>query len=139
MALIHVNHHPSRANLAVFGLCWLVFFGFWGGIVAWRHPLWMPAAYGLWCAVAGGPLLGLLNPEFLRILYVGMSYLAYPIGMVVSFVLLAILYFCVFTPIGLLMCLLGHDPMQRRFDRNAVSYFTAREQHDDKSRYFKQF
>ena len=138
IALIHVDHHPSRASLAVFGLCWLVFFGFWGRLVAWRHPLWMPAAYGLW----GAPGRAVARPsqrEFMRILYVAMSYLAYPIGMVVSFLLLATLYFGVFTPIGLVLRLLGHDPMQRRFDCVALSYWMARRQDNDKSRYFKQF
>ncbi len=137
--MIHIDHHPSRASLAVFGLCWLVFFGFWGGLVAVRHPHWIALAYGIWAAALAAPLIGLLSPEFMRMLYVGMSYLAYPIGMVVSFVLLAILYFGVFTPIGLAMRLLGHDPMQRRFSRDAASYWLVREQHNDKSRYFKQF
>ncbi|MGA2032305.1 MAG: SxtJ family membrane protein [Thermoguttaceae bacterium] len=139
MALIRVNYRPSRADLAVFGLCWLLFFGCWGGMVAWRHPLRMPAAWALWGAALTAPLIGLLNPEFLRILYVGTSYLAYPIGLAVSFILLAVLYFLVFTPIGFVMRLFGHDPMQRRFDHDANSYWIAREQHNDKSRYFKQF
>jgi len=139
MALIHVDRHPSRANLGVFGLCWLVFFGLWGCLVAVRHPLWISVAYGIWAAAVAAPLIGLLSPEFMRILYVAMSYLAYPVGMVVSFILLATLYFGVFTPIALAMRLLGHDPMQRRLSRDAASYWVIRDQHNDKSRYFKQF
>ena len=138
MSLIQVNHHPSRANLAVFGLCWLVFFGLWG-VAAWRHSHGTPLAYGLWIAAVAAPLIGLLSQEFLRLLYVGMSYVSYPIGVVISFVLLAIIYFGVFTPVGLLMRLVGHDPMHRRFDRSAATYWVAHEQHDDKTQYFKQF
>ncbi len=37
----------------------------------------------------------------MRAVFVGMSYLAWPIGFVVSHVILALVYYLVFTPIGL--------------------------------------
>jgi hypothetical protein len=66
-------------------------------------------------------------------------YAAYPIGWVVSHVLLALIYFGVLTPIGRIMAVCGYDPMERRFDRAASSYWIEREPNRDASRYFRQF
>jgi hypothetical protein len=40
--------------------------------------------------------------------------------------LAGILFFCVLTPLGLLMRLAGRDPMQRRRDPATTSYWVAR-------------
>jgi hypothetical protein len=66
-------------------------------------------------------------------------YAAYPIGWVVSHVLLGLIYFGLLTPVGWLMKLFGYDPMERRFDRAAASYWVERERQTDAGRYFKQF
>ena len=53
--------------------------------------------------------------------------------------ILAVVYYLVLFPIGLILRLRGYDPMQRRFDRSAKSYWTPREQEEGTERYFKQF
>jgi len=53
--------------------------------------------------------------------------------------LLAIVLYLVFTPVGLLLRLLGRDPLERGFDRAAPSYWTARRRADTMDRYFRQF
>jgi hypothetical protein len=57
----------------------------------------------------------------------------------VSHLLLLVVYYLVLTPIGLLMRLIGYDPLQRRFDRSAQSYWTPHDPAADDARYFKQF
>ncbi len=37
------------------------------------------------------------------------------------------------------MRVVGYDPMDRRFDRDAETYWIAREPDDDVKRYFRQF
>jgi hypothetical protein len=66
-------------------------------------------------------------------------YAAYPIGWVMSHVLLGIIYYGLFTPVGRLMRLFGYDPMERRFDGAAASYWVEREPIRDPSSYFRQF
>ena len=44
------------------------------------------------------------------------------LGWVNSRIVLGIVYFLVFTPVGLMMRLLGKDPMRLRFDSNAKTY-----------------
>ena len=44
-----------------------------------------------------------------------------------------------FTPIGLAMRLVGRDPLRRRFDRQASTYWIKRPEQDETGRYFRQF
>jgi len=78
-------------------------------------------------------------PALRRPIYLGWMYASYPIGWAVSHVLLAIIYFVVLTPVGLVVRVCGHDPMQRRFDRQAASYWIERQPGGDVKRYFRQF
>jgi hypothetical protein len=64
---------------------------------------------------------------------------ALPIGWTISHLVLGAVYYLVLTPIGLVMRLLGRDPMQRRFDRSAKSYWIERTPRTDPSRHFRQF
>ena len=45
---------------------------------------------------------------------------AEPIGLALSHVILGAVFYIVFTPVGLVMRLLGKDPLHRRFDRAAA-------------------
>jgi hypothetical protein len=137
MALIEINWNPGRRELKQFALLWIAFFGLIGAYCLWAKGS-MPAATVSWiAAVAGVP--GYFQPGLLRPVYVVWMALALPIGWVVSHLLLLVVYYLVVTPIGLLMRLFGYDPLQRRIDRTATSYWVAHEQAADPSRYFKQF
>jgi hypothetical protein len=63
----------------------------------------------------------------------------FPIGWTVSHLLLAAIYYLAIAPIGVIMRVCGYDPMQRRFDRNAETYWKRRQDRDDTKRYFKQY
>ena len=58
-------------------------------------------------------LLGLLWPRVIRPVYVGWMVLAFPIGWTVSQAMLAVMFYGLFTPIGLLFRLIGRDPLHR--------------------------
>ncbi len=137
MAMIDINWHPSRRELRQFAGLWLGVFGLiggWklygsGGVAGWP---WVGAAVAL-----GAP--GLVWPALLRPVYVAWMALAFPIGWTVSHLLLAVIYFGVVTPIGLILRATGTDPMQRRFEPDAATYWVEHRTGDDKSRYFRQF
>jgi hypothetical protein len=138
MSVIQVNRDPSRRQLNQFGGLWLVFFSFFGALAYFRadnHGL----GIGLWVAAAVVPVVGWLVPRFMRLVFVGMSYLAWPIGFVVSHVILAVVYYLVLTPIGLAMRLFAYDPMHRRLDREAATYWIERDGAPAARRYFRQF
>ena len=54
-------------------------------------------------------------------------------------VLLGAIYYLLLTPIGLLMRLFRYDPMYRRFDRTAQTYWVERDTQRPKASYFKQY
>ncbi len=137
MALLEINRQPSRRQLAVFGLVWVLFFGTIGTLIAIRSGV-RPAALVLW-GLALAATIGWAAPAWMRILYLGMSYLGLPVGYVVSFVILAVVWFLVFTPIGWALRLAGYDPLGRRFEPERDSYWTPHAGQRPMQRYFRQY
>ena len=61
-----------------------------------------------------------------------------PIGWTISHVILSIVYYLVLTPTGLLLRLLGRDPLKKSPEQGAASYWIERRQRDRAS-YFRPF
>ena len=139
MAVIEINRNPTRRQLNQFGFIWLAFLALFGAIA--RFKLDAPTVgLALWVAAVVVPVIGWLIPAVMRAVFVGMSYLAWPIGFVVSHVILALVYYLVFTPVGLLMRLFRYDPMKRGFDDSLSSYWVKRDPTAaEPKRYFRQF
>ena len=139
MSVVQINRNPSRRQLNQFGFIWLGFLALFGAIAYFKFSS-PEAARWLWVAAVAVPILGWLVPAFMRLVFLGMSYLAWPIGFVVSHVVLAVVYYLVLTPIGLLTRLFGYDPMKKGFDPEATSYWVERPSGAvDARRYFRQF
>ncbi len=137
MSLIRINRNPSGRQLLVFALAWLALLGLlgWRSWSRGRHA----GAEAAWALAAAVPLAGLLSRRLLRCTYLAMSFATYPIGLAVSRIVLALVYYLALTPIGLTMRLLGHDPLLRRFDPAARSYWTARGGARSPESYFQQY
>lgn len=126
----------SRA-LRRFGFTLAAAFGVLGGISLWRGsgrelPLF---------AVAGVFLLsGLAFPAILAPVHRAWMAIGLVLGWVMTRVILGILFYLVFTPMGLLMRALGKRPLAMRYDRKASSYWIPRPSRPwDPSRYRKQY
>ena len=135
--LFRVDHEPSKGKLTVFGVSWLIFFALVSGGLARRGSPGLAVAVGL--AAAAVPLIGLFSAQRLRAVYLAANYATYPLGLVASYLILAVVYYGVVTPLGLALRLLGHDPLGRRFDPEAKTYWSQRKPTEDASRYFQQF
>ena len=139
MSVVQINRHPTLRQLRQFGWIWMAFVTFFGA-VAWFKFDSPVLARGLWVSAIAVPVLGWAVPKFMRFVFLGMSYLAWPIGFVVSHLVLAGVYYLVLTPIGLLMRLFGYDSMKKTFDREAASYWVPRAPGEvDPKRHFRQF
>ena len=138
MALIELRINPTARDLKWFGLILLAFFGV-VGVLVWRATDSLAWPQLIWGAAALVSLTYYLVQPLRRSMYVGWSYVTYPIGWVVSHVLMAIVFFGLFTVVGLLMRLLGYDPMARTFDRSATTYWVRHEDQSDDSYYFRQY
>ena len=137
--MIEINRNPTRHELLVFGALLAVFSAVSGLVThfVWGSPV---AARWIWIGGGGLSLLHFAVPPLRRGIYLGWTYAAFPIGWTVSHVLLAIVYFAVVTPTGLLLRLFGYDPMSRRDgSEGRTSYWENCSAPQDRKRYFRQF
>jgi hypothetical protein len=137
--MIKVDWNPAAKQLRVFAIACAVFGGLLGAWLLWRHGASLATAGIAWGIGGAAGLLGLSCPPAIRPLYVVLSAITLPIGFALSTVILFVLYFFLLTPIGLVMRLVGHDPMKREFDPAAKSYWTPREPAKDVKGYFRQY
>jgi hypothetical protein len=145
--LLDLNLNPDERTLRQFGL--IAFAGF--GLLATCdfYEVWMfsfgvgaarmPLALGLAALAAVSALFSLVHPKANRAIYVGLAVLAYPIGFVVSYVVLGVMFFAIFAPIGALLRLSGNDPMQRGYRKDQPSYWSEARPSRSKETYFRQF
>ncbi len=70
-------------------------------------------------------------------LYIALTLVAFPIGFVISHVLMAVIYYLVITPIGLVFRLMGRDVLGKRIDKQQASYWHVRTAPRDPASYFK--
>jgi hypothetical protein len=129
---------PPRKTLRQFaGLC----LAFFGGMALWQALGKGHIVVGLSLAALALTigLLGLTRPGWVRFLFVGWMVLAFPIGWTVSQVMLVLMFFGLFAPIGLVFRLIGRDPLQRARPSGRESYWVAKPAPADVRRYFKQF
>jgi hypothetical protein len=148
MPMIEINWAPSRRHLRVFGVGALAVFAGLGAWLFFAHRLFgfeMAAstaeavAYGLWALAALAGLLAAAAPAGLRPLYIALAAVSLPIGWLVSHAVLGTVYYGILTPIGLVMRACGRDPLCRKFDPQARSYWVDRPTCRDVKRYFRQF
>jgi hypothetical protein len=128
---------PSPRMLREFSALWILFFG---GVALWqwfgRDHHTLAIIYG-GLAVTLGPI-GLLAPAVMRPIFIAWLAAAFPIGWIVSRVLLVVLFFGVVTPIAVAFRMAGRDVLGLR--RGAKdSYWTAKPQPDGAASYFRQF
>jgi hypothetical protein len=129
---------PQPRMLRQFAALWLAFFG---GLAAWqglmRGRVGVAAVLAVLAVVIGG--LGLIRPQLIRPIFIGWMVLAFPIGWTVSLILLGLVYYGLFLPIGLVFRLVGRDALQLRPRPDVTTYWTSRPEVADVRRYFRQF
>ena len=147
MAAIKLNLNPEPKTLRQFGLIGLVAFALFAVLAyyrvvafaalpvsAVRPTVWVLALLAGYCGVFAA-----IAPKGLRPLYVLLTVVFYPVGLVASYVIMGIVYFIVLTPVALIFKLIGRDPMCRKFEPAAQTYWVERKPPTDMKRYFRQF
>lgn len=129
---------PPPRMLRQFAGLWLASFG---GLAAWqglaRGRVGVAVALAGLAVVVGG--LGLARPALVRPIFVGWMVLAFPIGWAVSLLLLGLVYYGLFLPIGLAFRLAGRDALKLRPRTDAPTHWTPHSAPADVRRYFRQF
>jgi hypothetical protein len=140
--------NPNRRTLRQFALLALLFSALVGLLRAWKGGALAsgvpPGFHGPWLLplvvwTVGGvvAVLGAIEPRLVRPVYLALLAISFPIGWVLSHVLLGVLYFGVFTPLAVLFRLLRRDHLKRRFDRDATTYWRDRRPAPDPPQYFR--
>ncbi|MFO1054182.1 MAG: SxtJ family membrane protein [Planctomycetota bacterium] len=135
--MIKLNLDPPRHQLSQFGAIALLGFPAIGWIATakWGAPGWVLYALiglGVLCFAASR-----VNPGLLKPLFVGLMVVATPIGFVISIVLMGLIYYGLFTPVGLLFRLMGRDPLAKRPDPAVTSYWHVRPTSKPKASYLR--
>jgi hypothetical protein len=136
MKLVEVNWNPNDRQLRQFGCCALAALP----ALAW---LWSggraAAILPLTAAGLAAALLGLVRPRALRPIFIALSLAALPLGMVVSELTMALLFYGVFLPIGLVFRMMRRDSLQPKFEPEAATYWQPKRQPAGVSGYFRQW
>ena len=138
MGMIDIHLNPSQRQLRQFACVWLAFFGAGGGLVLHRHS-WPTSGLVAWICLACIGVTGLLIPRWMRLFYIVLSVVTFPIGWVVSHLILTVIYYLVFTPIALAMRVIGRDPLNRQWEPDRKSYWQPRSEITDIRRYYRQY
>ena len=139
MPLVEINWQPTIKQLRSFGKVALV------ALCVLAILLYLLKGLAIkWCAaiVFAGCLIflcSLFSIKLTRTIYLTLTLVTFPIGIVVSFILLAACYYFLFMPVGLFFRLIGRDPLKRKFDSTKASYWIERHPPDNLERYFHQF
>lgn len=145
-ALAELDLKPDARKLRQFGFIALAGFGLLAAL-AWSEAALFSFGLGdARIAVSGGlaavgvlaGLASLVAPRANLPLYLAITLIAYPIGLVLSYVLLALLFYGVITPVGLVVRLTGRDPMARGFSDDS-SYWSRNLPARTKESYFRQY
>lgn len=146
--LLRINWSPSRAQLRTFGIVGALVCGALAAWCHWRHhlvgielsPSMEAIATAALATVAALCLMfALAWPRALRPLYLALTALTIAIAFVVSPLMLVTIYYFVIVPMGGILRVTGWDPMRRKLDRGASSYWIRRERPHDVKRYFRTY
>lgn len=101
----------------LFGLLlpWLLHF-FWPDSFSGNIPLWPWIIMGVLVSLA------VIWPMALQPVYIGWMKFGLVMNWINTRLILGILFYLMFLPIGLVMRLLGNDPMKRKLDKSLASY-----------------
>jgi hypothetical protein len=136
--MLPINRHAEPAALRRFARLWFpLFVVFLAAVLWWRLDSLLIA--GVVLGIGG--LLAIaaaVSHETARTIFVGLQTITYPIGLVVSTLALAFLFYGMFTPLGWVMRQFGRDPLRLRA-RGAPSHWVPYRQDDDARAAFRQY
>ena len=115
--------HGSRKDLRRFGIMMALVLAFVGGVLHWRgHGIFI-----LFYVLASLFLLiGVFGPVILRPIHKVWMSLALVLGWFTTRIILILVFYLVFTPVGLVGRMFGKDFLDERIDKTAPSYWHIR-------------
>jgi Saxitoxin biosynthesis operon protein SxtJ len=128
---------PTRMLRQFAGLSLLIFGSASCFQILIRHQPIVAAVFGTLAVAIGVP--GLIWPALVRPVYIGAMILAFPIGWTVNKIILACMFYGMFTPVALWFRLIGRDSLSRRHRPAVETYWLPKRQVTDLASYFRSF
>ena len=111
--------------MRTFGLLLVAFAGLLGLSLVWRRHA-LGTAEVVWAVGAAVGAVYFLVAPLRKSIYLGWCYLTYPIGWIVSHLIMVLTFYLAVTPVALILRLMGKDLLQQRLDQAATTYWTPR-------------
>jgi hypothetical protein len=128
---------PTPRVLRQFAGAWIVFFLLLSATAFWkRHNVPSSCIFAI---VALFGIVGLIKPGAIRWPFIVASVVAFPIGWLMSQILLAVMFYGVITPIGLFWKIRGRDTLQLRSQSKQSTFWIKRGPRPSPDRYLKPF
>jgi saxitoxin biosynthesis operon SxtJ-like protein len=132
-----VTARPPEKVLRQFAVLCLLVFGTMGAVSVWRQGGMTTVAAIAMAGVAVG-LVGVVRPAAIRWVYSGWMIAVFPIGWTISRLMLAALFYLVFTPVGFVFRLVRRDALRLR-QPDAASLWARKGGETSADQYFRQF
>jgi len=139
MSLVEINWDPDKKQLRKFGLTAILVLGAVAVILKFVLGVSGIVAAVVACGGICIFIASLVSFKAARFIYLGLILAGLPVGIVTSFLLMAMFYFLILTPVGLIFKLLGRDALDRQFGTDSPTYWTPHSQNKNTERYFRQF
>ncbi len=147
MPLADLDLRPDDRKLKQFGFttvlmtALLALLGVFRGSILWMDWSGFGSLPGLAFALIGGYALvaAILRPGLIRPLYLSLAVLTFPIGIVLSLVVMVLLYYLLITPIALVFRVVGRDRLGLKTAPEAKTHWHRRGAENEVARYFRQF
>ena len=133
----HVKWRPDKRELRRFAVAMLVGFSLLGLFAAWRAKEIGNASILLW-GIGVTLAIAAFVPKLNRIAYLAVYLPTSIMGYVVSNVILALMFFLVITPLGIILRLMGKDLLQQRRPKQKEMWTPVKTVKTEDS-YYRQF
>jgi len=135
MALLDPNWNPSQRQLRQFGLLYAPVLP----VLSW---FWSFSALSITIAFLVGMSIAIcafVVPRLVKPLFIGLTVIAMPIGLVVGELSLLLVFVFVFLPIGFCFRVLRRDRLRLGLERQSASYWKEKSRPKSLRNYYRQF
>ncbi len=139
MALVSLNLKPSNKQLRDFGLiglCMCTVIGLLLLGLGKIPPLGLLVLFLIGLVMF---VLSRISDALIKPVYLAMVILTFPIGWIISHLVMGLFFYVIVTLIAVLFKIIGRDPLYRKFDSQADTYWLPYKNKRSAKDYFHQF
>jgi hypothetical protein len=134
---MQINWNPRKDDIRNFGIMTLIMLPLISYLLLWKQHINITWAFAISGIGAIFFLVCLFSHRTGRIIYLSLMLLVYPIGLIVSFLMIVLLYYAIIAPMGIIFKFLKKDPLRREFDESVSTYWVKHKDRKDINSYYR--